>query len=66
MPIGDLIPWRREQGAPARREEQEHPLTSFRREMNQLFDEFFGGERALAPFGEGWGAFNPQVDVAET
>jgi HSP20 family protein len=36
--------------------------------VNQLFDDFFGGrgDRSLAPFGEGWGAFSPQVDLTET
>jgi HSP20 family protein len=66
MPISDLIPWKREKQVPVRREE-ENPLWAFRREMDRLFDDFFGawGGRALAPFGEGWGAFSPQVDVAE-
>ena len=60
------IPWKREKQVPVRREE-ENPLWAFRREMDRLFDDFFGawGGRALAPFGEGWGAFSPQVDVAE-
>jgi HSP20 family protein len=66
MPISDLIPWKREKQVPVRREE-EHPLWTFRREMDRLFDDFFGawGGRSLAPFGEGWGAFSPQVDVTE-
>jgi HSP20 family protein len=36
--------------------------------MNRLFEDFFGGwdEGALAPMGERWGAFSPQVDVTET
>jgi HSP20 family protein len=67
MAIGDLIPWKREKQVPVRREEG-HPLWTFRREMDRLFDDFFGpwGERALTPFGEEWGAFSPQVDVTET
>jgi HSP20 family protein len=33
--------------------------------MDRLFEDFFRG-RSLAPFGEGWGAFSPSVDVVET
>jgi HSP20 family protein len=72
MPITDLIPWRKKQ--PVRQEEErslqreDHPLLTLQRDMNRLFDDFFGG-RALEPFGafgEGWDAFSPQVDVVET
>jgi HSP20 family protein len=72
MPITDLIPWRKKQ--PVRQEEErllqreEHPFLTLQREMNRLFDDFFGG-RALEPFstfGQGWDAFSPQVDVVET
>ena len=72
MAITDLIPWRRKE--PVRREEgrpsagESYTLTSFHREMNRLFDEFY---RAfdLAPFGglgEGWDVYSPRVDVTET
>lgn len=64
MAITDLISWRRERQTPVRREE-ENPFTAFRREMDRLFEDFWG-ERAMAPFGEEWGAFSPQVDVTET
>jgi len=68
MPITDLIPWRRK--VPVRREEErpsvsDHPLALFQQNMNRLFDEFFRGFD-LAPFGEEWTAFSPQVDVVET
>ena len=51
------------------RREWEHPFASFQREMNRLFDNFFGGfslspwtplERGAAP------TFTPRVDVSET
>jgi HSP20 family protein len=51
------------------RREWEYPFGSFQREMNKLFDDFFGGfelspwaplERRLTA------AFNPRVDVSET
>jgi len=67
MPITSLIPWRRgERRLPIRREE-EHPLRVLQRDMNRLFDEFFGGF-GLAPFGmfrEPWDVFSPRVDVVE-
>jgi HSP20 family protein len=51
------------------RREWDHPLASFQREMNRLFDNFFGGF-SLAP----WeplergvtSSFTPRVDVSET
>ena len=67
MPMSDLIPWRKKESAPVRQGEQS-PWSAFRREMDRLYEEFFGGERegSLVPFGEEWGTFSPQVDVSET
>ena len=65
MAIGDLIPWKSRERSPARRG-QESPVASFRREMDRLFDEFFGSEQMPAIFGESWEGFSPQVDVSET
>jgi len=68
MAITDLIPWNRgRRQVPVRREE-EHPFLTLQRDMNRLFDEFFGGSW-LAPFRtleEEWSTFYPRVDVAET
>ena len=70
MAIKDLVPklGRRRDNALARRGEYD-PLRDFKREMNHLFDDFFG-DFPLAPL---WGdrdlastAFNPRVDVSET
>ena len=72
MPITDLIPWKKKE--PVQQEEEralesaEHPLLSFQQEMNQLFDDFFG-RSWMEPFGafrEGWDAFSPRMDVAES
>jgi HSP20 family protein len=63
MAITDLIPWRREREGPAEREE-EGAIEPFRREMYRLFDDYFRGT-GLRPFGEGWAAFSPRVDVSE-
>jgi HSP20 family protein len=61
MPITDMIPWRRREMT--RRGERD--LTTFEREMDRLFEDFFRG-RNLAPFGESWGTFSPSVDVVES
>ena len=51
------------------RRESEHPFASFQREMNRLFDNFFGGFglSSWAPLeGSSVPAFTPRVDVSET
>ena len=59
MSITDLIPWRREPELPA-------SLSSLQREMNRMFDDFFGRPRR-SPFAfEELGAFSPSLDIAET
>lgn len=67
MAITDLVPWKwGEKNVPVKREE-ENPFYAMRREMDRLFDNFWGGS-GLAPFGgfmEQYGAFNPRVDVTE-
>jgi HSP20 family protein len=68
MAIRDLVPWNwGKQKLPVRRDE-EYPLHSLQREMNRLFDDFFGGSM-LEPF-RGWedrlGDFSPSVNVTET
>ena len=64
----DVVP-KTTPGTLAMRREWEYPFGSFQREMNKLFDDFFGGfdlspwaplERRLAT------AFTPHVDVSET
>lgn len=59
MAISDLIPWRREPELPT-------ALTSLQREMNRMFEDFFGrGRRWPASFEE-FGAFLPSLDISET
>ena len=51
------------------RREWEHPFASFQKEMNKLFDDFFGGfDLTPWPHSEGRLAatFTPRVDVSET
>jgi HSP20 family protein len=68
MTIKDLVPWKKsDKQALVRREED--PFYAFRQEMDQVFDNFFGRGFGLTPFGsnfmEGFGEFNPRVDVTE-
>ena len=68
MAIKDMVPWKKnDKNALARRED---PFYAFRREMDQLFDDFFGRGFGLTPYNrggfmEGFGSFAPQVDVTE-
>lgn len=67
MNIKDLVPRFGRKPLPARREEED-PFRDFQREMNRLFDDFFG-EFPVAVRREGgeWGGgFVPRVDVSET
>jgi HSP20 family protein len=63
-----LVPWRNNNKAqtPATRgEDFFDPFVTFRREMDRMFDDFFGGG-ALRPAHAGWQALTPAVDVDET
>ena len=68
MSIKDLVPRIGRKPLPVRREEAD-PFRDFQRQMNRLFDEFFG-EAPLAERDRGpeWApaAFMPRVDVSET
>jgi len=63
-----LIPWRSKR----REDEAEYgremvPIDYFRREIDRLFDRFFGGEPMPITEGfAGWGRWMPSVDVTET
>ena len=52
---------------PAKRTNQdsERPAVSLQREMNRLFDDFFGRDFFVEPF-RGIGEWRPALDVAET
>ena len=71
MSITNLMPWRRKEQAPRKREdetvnrEEEHPLTLFERDMNRMFDEFFSGLGVAPAWESGWSAFSPQVDIVD-
>ena len=50
--------------SPALREDYFDPFVTFRREMDRMFDHFFGGFPGRA--GNGSGAIAPAVDLEET
>lgn len=60
----NMAPWKWGRGVPARREAEEHPIVSFQRAINNLFDDFFRGFD-LAPFEETFGKYSPKIDMAE-
>jgi HSP20 family protein len=69
MSVRDLIPSGRERSPSVRGGEVMDPILSLHREMNRLFDDFFGGAGRRLPsvgFGAGFGGMGwPQTDVVE-
>ncbi|MDO3378296.1 Hsp20/alpha crystallin family protein [Geoalkalibacter halelectricus] len=68
MALRELMPWRKKDLSPARRDE-ESPLWSLRRDLNEIFERFsrsFGGGGELMEREDLWGGLFPAVDVAET
>jgi HSP20 family protein len=68
MAITDLIPWNRGKRQVQVQREERDPFLALQHEMNQLFDDFWGGSW-LTPYGASereWSMFSPQVDVVET
>jgi HSP20 family protein len=61
-----LVPWRNSNKpqAPSTREDFFDPFVTFRREMDRMFDDFFGG--GLRHVQSGWQAITPAVDINET
>jgi HSP20 family protein len=67
MQIKDLIPWNRRGSEVARQDEGVHPILGLQREMNRMFDTFWG--RFDRPFGmldPAFGGGMPRADVVET
>lgn len=61
-----LVPWRNNKSQPpATREDFFDPFVTFRREMDRMFDDFFGGG-TLRQAHAGWQALTPAVDIDET
>jgi HSP20 family protein len=61
-----LVPWRNNNKPqmPATRDEFFDPLVTFRREMDRMFDDFFGVS-GLRQAQSGWQALTPAVDIDE-
>jgi hypothetical protein len=62
-----LVPWRnnKPQTPATRGDDFFDPFVTFRREMDRMFDDFFGGG-ALRQAHAGWQALTPAVDIDET
>jgi HSP20 family protein len=64
MDFKSLVPWRNNNKGqvPATREDYFDPFVTFRREMDRMFDDFFGGGRSLQT-AQG---LTPAVDIDDT
>lgn len=63
-----LVPWRnnnKQSQAPATREDFFDPFVTFRREMDRMFDDFFGGGGQRLPQ-SGWQTLTPALGIDET
>jgi HSP20 family protein len=64
--IKALVPWRSNKSqAPAQRDDFFDPFVTFRREMDRMFEDFFGGG-SLRPAQTGWQGLTPAVGIEET
>jgi HSP20 family protein len=67
MNFGSLIPWRDKSQVPAERRDYYDPFVAFRREVDRMFEDFFGtfASGRLQPW-SGWQAVSPTMDVTES
>jgi HSP20 family protein len=63
MAFNDLMPWRSARLSAMR---DQDPFSSLQREMNRLFESFWGGNEPRMSLAAGTGLYSPQVDVHET
>jgi len=63
MALNDLIPWRSGRSLAHR---DPDPFNSLQREMNRLFDSFWGGVEPRLSASSGTGIYSPNIDVRET
>jgi HSP20 family protein len=67
MHIKDLIPWARQDATAQPKGQSEHPLSELQRQMNQVFESFWGkADRPFAGFDWSFGEPMPRSDVVET
>ena len=67
MAFSDLIPWgwnRNRDRMPARPDAGDNPMDSLQRDLNRVFEDFWG--RFDNPFGGGLTAGGPRTDISET
>jgi HSP20 family protein len=63
--LGSLIPWRDKSNVPARQDDHLDPFVSFRREVDRMFDDFFGGAFPRFPVAFGAGSISPTIDIED-
>lgn len=67
MQIKDLVPWARQGEATRSKEHEEHPLVELQRQMNRVFENFWGRtDRAFGTGGRPSTDQRPRSDVVET
>lgn len=69
MSFTDLMPWNKKQTKEVSQETGEHPIESFHREINKVFDNFFNDFSfpSLRNTEELWSnSFSPKVNVSES
>ncbi len=65
MAFSDLIPWGRDRNRVAdRRSDDDNPMMSLQRDLNSVFEDFWG--RFDNPFGRNLSAGGPRPDISET
>ena len=64
MNLGSLIPWRDKSRVDVPRDDLYDPFVQFRREVDRMFDDFFGAERMQA--WNGWETVSPRIDLTDS
>jgi HSP20 family protein len=66
MNLGSLIPWRDKTQVDAQTDTYSDPFTSFRREVDRMFDDFFrSAGQGLQPWNAGWQTMAPRIDISD-
>ncbi len=67
MNLGSLIPWRDKTQVDAHPGMYSDPLTSFRREVDRMFDDFFSSaDHGVQAWNAGWQAMAPRIDISDS
>ena len=67
MNLGSLIPWRDKTQVDAHSDTYADPFTSFRREVDRMFDDFFrSAGQGLQPWSAAWHAMAPRIDISDS